>query len=167
MLSFVLVKGVKIIMRNVKYLGFVGLGCALLLTGCGSGSSKSNTGSSELVPIKNILTCTRNEGDPGENQIGKYEFEFNSKNNEVIGFKYYYTLEVTDYVSDDEVEELKVYAKKSFCNEDYLEKCDVSFENNILEIEMNISPSRFDEFDISGTKDEIKKMLEDDGASCK
>ncbi len=141
-------------MKNVKLLGFVGLWCALLLlTGCEERSG-------------HLLTCTRNEGDMGENKIGKFEIKFNGNDNEVVSLKYYYTLEIADSISTDEIEELKDYAKESWCSEDYVESCNVSFNENILEIQIIISPSRFDEVNLVGTLDEVKKRFETDNYSC-
>ncbi len=151
-------------MKNVKYLWGIGLGCSLLLTGCGSGSGDYNLVSSS---INNSLTCTINEGDSGEIQISKYEIQFNKTYDEVVGLKFYYTVHSNDCISDEEIDELKDYTKESWCHEDYIEKCDVSFEDNTLEIEMTISPSSFDEFDISGTREDIKKILEEDSFTCK
>lgn len=144
-------------MKNVKYLVFVGLGCSLLLTGCGSGSSNSNTDNSnkdnssddgnpgsninEKVPIKHIFTCIKAE----DGAMEKIEFEFNDKEDKTVGAKWYVTVKIPNDATDDETKETMSKFKANLCDYEIFEKCDFSKEGNKIELNATAGLSAFDE----------------------
>lgn len=137
-------------MKNVKYLGFVGLGCAaLLLTGCGGNS--------------HTLTCTR-EAD-GESQ--KVVYEFNDKEDKVTGAKMYVTTEIPEGTSDEEIEQTKSLLEGMLCTSDMFENCKTSVKGNKLEFQASVSSQGLEDEDFKGTKEEVKASLEEDEYTCK
>lgn len=167
-------------MKNVKYLGLVGLGCSLLLTGCSSGSSNSNTDNSnkdnssgngntgssinEKVPVKHIFTCIKAE----DGAMEKIEFEFNDKENKTVGAKWYVSIKFPNGVTDDEINETMSKLKDYRCNYEIFEKCDVSKEGNKIELNATARPSAFNEDDgrlYYESKEEITTDFE--GFTCK
>lgn len=166
-------------MKNVKYLGLVGLGCSLLLTGCGSGSSnsntdnsnkdnssdKGNTGSSinEKVPVKHIFTCIKAE----DGAMEKIEFEFNDKENKTVGAKWYVSVKIPNDATGDEIKKTMSNLKDYRCNYEIFEKCDVSNEGNKIELNAIAGPSAFEEDDgrfYYESKEDV--MIDFEGFTC-
>ncbi len=154
-------------MKNVKYLGFVGLGCAaLLLTGCGGESSNSGTGSNkdkDNTPVRHVLTCTKTEG----TDVETLEYEFNDKEDKVEGVKMIMTSEVPEGVSDDDIKEAKDYLEELLCSDGVLTGCNTSVKGNKLQFEATVTSSGLEDEEFKGSKQEIKSSLESDGYSCK
>lgn len=145
-------------MKNVKYLVFVGLGCAtLLLTGCG-GSSNSGT-SSGGSPTKNIITCKKNDDLVNET----YEFEFNDKKDNLVSVKGYRSITIPDYVTEDEIEDTITEIEDEMCNDDRNKSCDVSRRGDKIELNVTFDNSLFGDL----TEKEIVEMFEDNGYTCK
>lgn len=136
-------------MKNVKCLGFVGLGCALLLTGCG-GSAHS-------------LTCSKTVDSESET----IEFEFNDKEDKVIGAEFYYSIEIPDDVTEDEIEEAMSEFKEECDDDDDYKNCNVSRKGNKLELKAAFTNSALEEDELNSSKKEIKEDLEDEGFTCK
>lgn len=136
-------------MKNVKYLGFVGLGCAaLLLTGCGGGHT---------------LTCTKQE----DGQTEEVVYEFNDKEDKVTGAKMYMTVDIPEDTSDEEIEQAKSLLESMFCSSTTLKDCKTSVKGNKFEFEASVDPEGLDDEDFKGTKAELKANLEEDGYTCK
>ncbi len=140
-------------MKNVKYLGFVGLGCTLLLTGCGGSGNK--------------LTCTTNKG--GATQ--EVTLEFDSKGEKAIGSYMYLYAEIPENPSDvpEEISELqKEKVKDMFeqyvCSSSLVEDCKTTINGNDLEVRATLSKEGLDEM---GSKEDAKKFYEDQGYTCK
>lgn len=138
-------------MKNVKYLGFVGLGCAaLLLTGCGGSG--------------HTLTCTKEE----DNETQELVYEFDDKEEKVIGAKMHMTTVIPDDSSDEEIEQAKSLLEGMFCSSDMFEDCEATVSGNKLEFNASVSESGLNDDTFSGgTMKEVKEKYEKDGYTCK
>lgn len=136
-------------MKNIKYLGFVGLGWAsLLLTGCGENSS--------------TLTCTR-EAD-GDSQ--KIVFTFNDEEDDVVSAKAYSTQVIPDGTTDEEIEEAKSLLEQG-CDLGMFKDCKTSVNDDKIEFEGYLTSDGLDELNFYGSKEDVKTKIEESGYTCK
>lgn len=151
-------------MKSVKYLGFVGLGCAaLLLTGCGGESSNSGSGSDkDKTPVKHVLTCSMSEG----TDVLNVEIEFNDKEDKVVGAKMNMSTKIPEGATDENIEEVKDYIDETMCVSD-LENCKSFVSGDTIKFEASFTADSLKDEDFEGNKNEVKEKLEDGGYTCK
>lgn len=139
-------------MKNVKYLVFVGLGCAsLLLTGCGSEKS-------------HIMTCTLSS----DGGIREFIFEYDEDDEKVIGANMSMSIILPDDVFDEEIEKIKASFEKSCSDEENLFKnCSISVKDNVIEATGTLTAEGLKDEMFSLSKEETKSALEEGNYICK
>lgn len=143
-------------MKNIKYLGFIGLGCSLLLTGCGGSSNSDNSKDAHSL----ICTITNASGN------GNYEFKYNDKEDTLIGVEIDNILTIPDDASEDDVEYTISRLNEGCEMNNY--KCDVSRKGNKIEAKISLGPSNLKGDDMySLSKEEMKEKYENEGYTCK
>lgn len=136
-------------MKNIKYLSFVSLGCALLLlTGCGT-----NTYSLSCTIKRNFETQT-------------YEMKFNENDDQFVSLNGYIYVVYPDYVNDDKIDDEVYYIKKNLCGDSRVKNCRVSRKGNEIEVRTGFVSSFVDDINEKYTKDEIIKKIENAGYTC-
>lgn len=136
-------------MKNKKYLGMLGLGCAtLLLTGCGG----------------NKLTCTMSEEQEG---MGKTEaevvFNYDSDGKKIESIDMEMSMELE---SDEMVDMYKGFFDEMCEDEDAPSNCKVKTSGNKITLTASGEASDMD-YEAETSKEDLKAELEDDGYTCK
>ena len=135
-------------MKKINYLGLVGLGCgALLLSGCGG---KSHTLKCELK---------------SDSQEQVVEIEFDKDEKKAKNLYYELTIKLDEGITDEQINEAKNSLKEG-CESQGNKNCKVSSSKNKITYSFETEPDNSG-FDASGSLEEVKKLAEEDGFSCK
>lgn len=134
-------------MKNIKFLGLVGLMCsALLLTGCGGSA--------------HTLVCDKKDDD----QELHVEVKFNDKETEAEKVSMEMSMSAPEGTSDSDMQSYKSLLEANCASGSY-DKCDVSIKGNKITMKVEGSAESL-EFG-KGTLKESKKDAEDSGYTCK
>ena len=139
-------------MKNKKYLGMLGLGCAaLLLTGCGGG---------------NKLTCTKSEEKEGEGKTTtEVIFTYDKDWKKIENVDMEMSIELED---DKELDTIKAFLDAACEDEDAPKNCKVKSSGKKVALTASGSPKDIDmDYDVETSKEDIKADLEEDGYTCK
>ena len=150
-------------MRNKKSLTFLGLGCSiLLLTACGGGE------------VNNTLSCTADMSDD-LGSVGtmkaEVDMKFNDENTEITRTTMKLIVEVNEYIDESLVSvfEESIQGTCDTEGKNY-ESCEIKRDGKKITLTAVGDPSKMDELgDISkdGSVEEIKKILKNEGFTCK
>ncbi len=144
-------------MKNIKLYAILGL-CfgTLFLTACGGGDSKQT------------LTCSLEE----DGQKTKYEVSYDEDGKEPQDYSLVISTEIPEGTSEEEIESAKSLMESMLCSNEEM-KCTVKQNGDSLDVTLSgnfkdlLESGSLDIEEENPTIDELKKELEDSGATCK